>query len=165
MVNFKLTAIKPTKMPSGDEYAKAMQAAVLKSANLVQRDLQSTVATWSTKPKFSVTIEQSGGDYAVLATTDSDVYGYVDSGTRPHVIRPKRSRYLRFSSGYKVKTRPSIIGSQDGGSFGDDVFSRGVHHPGTKARQFTKVIATRRQKTTEQEISAAIAKVNRQQGD
>jgi len=161
MVSLKLQAIKPPKMPTGEEYAKAMQAAVQKSAGLVLRDLQSTVRTWKTKVVFDVTITEQNGNYSVVAGTDSDVYKYVDEGTRAHPIKPKRSKYLRFSSGYRAKTRPQIIGSQDGGRTGDDVFSKGVNHPGTKARQFTKVIVSRRQKTVEQEVSQAIAKVNR----
>ena len=163
MPTLKITALKPTKMPTGAEYAKAMQKAVQKAAALVLKDLEATTRTWRHKPPFDVTITQKGGDYSVTAGTDSEIYKFVDSGTKPHQIKPKRSKYLRFSSGFKAKTRPSIIGSQDGGSFGDAIYSKGVKHPGTKARQFTKVIATRRQKTVEQEISQAIAKIVRTQ--
>lgn len=161
MPTLKLTAIKPPKMPTGEQYVKAMQAAVLKSANLVQRDLQSTVASWSKKPKFTVSIEQNGDDYIVTASTDSEIYGYVDLGTRSHIIRPKRSRYLRFQSGYRSKGRTGVIGSQAGGSFGDAVFAKEVHHPGFAGRHWTVLIARRRQMTITQEVSQAISKINR----
>lgn len=42
----------------------------------------------------------------------------VNDGTRPHIIRPKRAKALRFRVGGKV------------------VFARIVHHPGTRARPF-----------------------------
>lgn len=50
----------------------------------------------------------------------SDVFyaPYVNDGTRPHVIRPKRARALRF-----------VVGGQV-------VFARVVQHPGTKANPF-----------------------------
>lgn len=161
MVSIKLEAIKPPKMPTGAEYAKAMQDAVQKSANLVKRDLESTVSSWTNKPKFNVSVESSGNDYVVNATTDSDVYGFVDSGTRPHIIKPVRSKYLRFSSGYKSKGRTGVIGSNPGGSFGDPVFAKQVNHPGFAGRHFTILIASRRQVTVNQEVSQAIAKINR----
>lgn len=158
---FKLTALKPGKMPTGEEYAKAMQDAVYKAAGLALKDLQSTVATWTTKPKFGIAIQKQGNDYIVTAGTSDMIYGYVNDGTPPHAIKPKRSKYLRFSSGYKAKTRVGIIGSNEGGSFGEDVFSKGVYHPGFIGRDFVGKIQKRRQVTTVQEISQAIAKVNR----
>lgn len=161
MVDFKLTAIKPPKMPTGEEYAKAMQDAVYKAAGLALSDLQATTQTWVHKPKFDVTITKDGGDYSVTAGTDDVIYGYVNDGTKPHEIKPKRSKYLHFQSGYKAKTTPGVIKSIPGGAFGNDVFSRGVYHPGFIGRKFDEAIAKRRQVTTEQEISQGIAKVNR----
>lgn len=43
---------------------------------------------------------------------------FPDSGTRAHVIRPKRGKVLVFESG------------------GETVFARVVHHPGNTARNF-----------------------------
>lgn len=45
-----------------------------------------------------------------------DVAGFNEYGTRPHVIRPKRGKALRFQTGGRV------------------VFARRVNHPGTPAR-------------------------------
>lgn len=163
MPTLKLQAIKPPKVPTGEEYAAAMKKAVDKSAALVLKDLSATTRTWKTKVAFDVTITQQGDDYSVTAGTDNQIYQWVNDGTKAHAIRPKRSRYLRFSSGYKAKTRVGIIGSVDGGSFGNDVFSRGVQHPGFIGRKFAEKIQQRRQVTTVQEISQGIAKVARQQ--
>lgn len=159
MVSLKIKALKTAALPTGDEYLAAIEKATYKSAGLLLRDFESTVRTWTHKPTFDVTITQAGGDYSVTAGTDDEIYGYVDGGTKPHVIRPKRSKYLRFSSGYKAKTRVGVIGSNDGGSFGDDVFSKGVYHPGFEGRKFAERIQKRRQTTIAQEISAGIAKV------
>lgn len=47
-----------------------------------------------------------------------DYARYVNDGTRPHVIRPKNAKVLRF-----------VVGGQV-------VFARVVHHPGTRANPF-----------------------------
>ncbi|MEW2127109.1 HK97 gp10 family phage protein [Streptomyces sp. NPDC007259] len=53
-------------------------------------------------------------------TIGSDVHyaPYVNDGTRPHVIRPKRAKALRFNVG------------------GRTVFAAVVNHPGTRANPF-----------------------------
>lgn len=43
---------------------------------------------------------------------------FVELGTKPHVIRPRRKKVLRFSAGGRV------------------VFTKYVNHPGTKAQPF-----------------------------
>jgi len=43
---------------------------------------------------------------------------FVNDGTRPHIIRPRRGRALRFVVGGRV------------------VYARVVHHPGTRAQPF-----------------------------
>lgn len=161
MPNISLKAISPKGLPKTKDFVQAIEKAVRNSAALTLRDLESTVKTWDTKVTFDVTITQSGNDYSVVAGTDSDVYKWVDSGTKPHTIKPKRSRYLRFLSGYRAKGRTGIIGSRAGGSYGDTVFSKGVNHPGFAGRRFTILIAKRRQKTIVQEIAQEIAKVTR----
>jgi phage gpG-like protein len=44
--------------------------------------------------------------------------GYVNDGTRPHVIRPRHKQALRFRVG------------------GRTVFAKEVHHPGTRAKPY-----------------------------
>jgi len=148
-------------MPTGKEYTQALEQSIYKTASLVQRDFQATTRTWTHKPKFDITITRQGNNYIVAAGTDDLIYLFVSEGTKPHVIRAKRSPYLVFQSGYRAKTRVGIIGSNEGGAFGDTVAAKSVKHPGTKARKFIQKIRERRQKTAEQEGSQAIAKVNR----
>jgi hypothetical protein len=50
--------------------------------------------------------------------SDVEYAPMVNDGTRPHIIRPKRAKALRFKVGGKT------------------VFARIVHHPGTRARPF-----------------------------
>jgi len=162
MTRLKLTAIVPQLVPQTAEYIKAMEQAVLKTMKLAQQDYESTQATWKHKAKFKLTEDHVHGNYRVTTGTNRvKPYLFVDEGTRPHIIMPKRSPYLAFASGYRAKTRVGIIGSQPGGAFGPTVFAAQVHHPGFPGRKFTITISKRRQVTLTQEVSHAIALVNR----
>ena len=61
--------------------------------------------TWTLRPRVTIEVNV---DYA----------SFVHDGTRPHVIRPRNARALRFMVGGQV------------------VYARVVHHPGTRARPF-----------------------------
>lgn len=166
MVSLKVTPITPKRsdLPSSKAYQQAIKKAVEKTARLVQRDLQSTTKTWNHKVKFEVVVDESGGDYAIVAGTDDKIYGYVNDGTEPHIIRAKNGGFLYFRGGYQTKTRPGFIGSYAGGrGSGDWVKQRVVLHPGTKPRRFNELIQKRRQATAVQEISQAVAKIARKQ--
>lgn len=55
---------------------------------------------------------------SVTVGSDVEYAAMVNDGTRPHVIRPRNARVLRFRVGGQV------------------VFARVVNHPGTRARPF-----------------------------
>lgn len=113
--------------------------------------------TWTHKPKFD--IERSNEYERIIATTD-EIFGYVEYGTRPHIIRPRNASRLRFQTGYKAKTSPNVIASRPGGKFGPTVFSREVKHPGTKPRHFSKAIKTKWQREWPRNLQRAIAAAN-----
>ncbi len=149
-MRIRIEAIRPRKSPVIDmkifeaEIAKALD----KTAKDVEADFKKTVRTWKTNVRFFVKTE--GGTLskramAIVVRTDSRIYAYVTFGTRPHRIRPKTARILRFQSGYRRKTSPSFIGSRQGGAYGGFVFAPGVNHPGTQARNFHGLIAARHQ--------------------
>lgn len=98
----------------------------------IQTDMRVTVQTWEHKPSFPI---GSPSDYRRIIATDDAVYAYVNDGTRPHRILPK-GKMLRFRTPFQSKTLPNQIMSRGGSVGSAEVFSRGVNHPGTKARQF-----------------------------
>src|SRR5262245_34610076 len=61
-------------------------------------------------------VRSAGGVPIVRVGTNVDYAQAVHDGTRPHIIRPRRARVLRFTSRGQV------------------VYARVVHHPGTRAR-------------------------------
>lgn len=142
-----------------------MEQATLKTMKLAQNDYESTQRTWVHKSQTVLIEDTLRSAYRVTTGIKSGknekIYGWVDEGTKAHVIMPKRSKYLAFSSGYSAKTRVGIIGSQAGGASGSPVFAAVVHHPGFPGRKFTITIAKRRQVTLTQEVSHAVAVINR----
>lgn len=107
-----------------------------------------TTSTWKNKPAINV---ESVGNKRIIRI-EGKIYGYVDKGTPPHPIYPRRARVLAWPGGFRAKTRPNVIGSSGGGSGGKMVFAKYVlKHPGTKARNFSVVIRERIEKRLEAE--------------
>ncbi len=121
--------------------------AVDQTANIVRDDFRKTVRTWDTKPRFIKRgpVQKTAGPEANVGT-DSEIYLFVDSGTKAHLIRPRNVGLLRFQSGYTAKTRVRVVGSRGGGPRGPFVTAKSVRHPGTKARKFADEISRRRVK-------------------
>ena len=163
MATIRANVIRPKKL---DE--KAMRAALLDGLKEVARDVDEdfakTYATWKRKPKFKTEVElrERGGRFQV--STDNEIYGYVDQGTKPHIIRPKRAQRLFFKGGYSAKTTPRVIGSNSGGASGPDVFANAVRHPGTKAREFAATLKEKYQRTFGKSMQQAMRRAAQKSG-
>lgn len=107
-------------------------------AKIARTALRSNTQGWSPAVNFTITGSFAQGQITV-GTSDLR-YKWVDEGTRPHVIRARRARALRFSAGRTPKTSPGrfIIGS--GNKFGAIVFRVQVHNPGIRPRHISKRI-------------------------
>jgi len=143
---FQFKAIKPKKLKI-DKIRMEILNALRAEGRDVTKEYEKTTASWRVKPKFETMIGLTRAEGAsVFVGTDDEIYGYVDQGTRPHVIRPRRARFLRFRTGYKAKTSPRKIGSGPGGASGPVRFAKIVHHPGTQPREFSPTIRKRRRR-------------------
>lgn len=135
---------KPSQRGLAPLVQEALAIAVRNEGKLIQRDFDATVRTWKHKPKFVVNLTER----SVSVGTDDKVYSYVDEGTPPHIIRPKRARSLRFyAGGFRAKTTPNNLYAQKGQTANQNLtYSQGVRHPGTEARHFTTLIKERSSK-------------------
>lgn len=125
----------------------------------IEDDFKKTARTWRTKVDWIlIQLYPSGNSLTGASGTNNKIYGYVSQGTKPHVIKPKRSKYLRFLSGYRAKTIAGRIGSNAGGAYGTDVYAQTVNHPGTKAREFEETVAAKYQKVIEKRMQEALNK-------
>jgi hypothetical protein len=150
----KLIPITPTKNPIPDSarMRRAVENALTALAKGAEVDFKVTTQTWKHKPVFKV--ESKPGERTV--GTDDRIYGYVDEGTAPHIITPKRSKRLVFMAGGRAKTRPRSISSGAGSPGSTKAFAKVVHHPGTEARDFSKTIAEKWRRQHEAIMQRAI---------
>jgi hypothetical protein len=99
-----------------------------------------TTATWKHQVKFEKLTQVGPKSVEVLVDTDDEIYKYVNEGTKAHDIIAKNAPTLAFPSLFTPKSQPGRQTSGAGSSGGPTVFTPYVHHPGTKARGFDKVI-------------------------
>ena len=138
--------IKPSRLKV-DAMRLELLNAMRKVGTDVKKDYEKTTKTWKHKPKFEVSVSLKPPGPTLIVETDDEIYGYVDKGTRPHLIFAgiytgrSSKRALAFPSKFGAKTRPGVIGSSAGSSGGPTVIRPYVQHPGTKARGFEEAIA------------------------
>lgn len=132
-----MSVIVPPKLEA-KRVIRALRNGMSNAARDVVADFKTTTATWKHQPEFKVT-EVSAAEWII--STDDKVWSMLDDGTKPHIIRPKRAKLLRFQWGgqgsYKAKTKPGYLGSSKGKVSGPIVFRKQVRHPGTKPRKWT----------------------------
>jgi hypothetical protein len=152
MPSVQITPIgKFTPLP---DLASIIRKEISKEIKAVRREYQITVRTWKRKPDFEVTETLEEAE----VSTDNPIYGYVDKGTKPHVIRPKQAKTLRFNTaGFVSKTVAGRLTPRQGRTAKPPTaYPVEVHHPGTEARGFSALIAKRSQRRLTQAINKAI---------
>lgn len=142
---------------------REIDAAINKTLERGKELFRRTVRTWNNPTVFYI-VKANKGTGAV--GTNEAIYEYVTRGTRPHLITPKRSKYLVFGQGtYRAVTTPGVLGSRrvgrglvGQGGVARPVFTKKVQHPGTKARGFEQLVAKQLQPVLERNVTAAIMK-------
>lgn len=133
------TYLKDLQQEMQRDYIQASRIAATRQAarlNLVTRK-------WKNKVTFSRVENRSRGviRQVILAEGSAKalaVFGYVDEGTEPHRIEPKKpGGRLIFNVPYQARTAPIAKENAGSGTSGNQVVSSyGVDHPGSKARLF-----------------------------
>lgn len=150
---FTLKPIKPKgRAPDAARIMAGVKQAMEKARDGALADFKKTTATWDHTVDFEAVPVPTG----YVIGTEDEVYGYVDAGTKPHIIAP-HGKALVFQGGYTAKTAVRVIGSTSGGASGAVIIRRkAVRHPGTKARAFSETIAKTWQTELPQIINEAI---------
>lgn len=112
----------------------------------IRKDFNSITNSWDHPVDVFVETDTRGGSFELLAGTDDKIFNWLEHGTRPHYIFPRRAKALRFLSGFRAKTAPGRMRSGQGGSFGNVLFRAWVKHPGIKPRNWMPKIAERAEK-------------------
>jgi hypothetical protein len=108
----------------------------------VVADFDDVTSDWETDVTFDARVEVQGGNIVIGIgpRRNSRIWRYVDEGTRAHAIRAKRGKFLEFRGGYSSRTAPGRAHVGTGHAYGPLTYRHEVWHPGTKARDFTKII-------------------------
>jgi len=148
-----------------DEIYKAIEQNAAVAQKGILKDYEATTSTWNHKVNFraELTINPNGA-VSITVDTDDEIYTFVHEGTKPHVIRPKAGKRLRFQGTYTAKTAPGVIQSRQGGASGEFIYSAGVNHPGTKARNFTKAIFNKWKPFFERQMERALSEGAKRSG-
>jgi hypothetical protein len=148
-------------VPAGLTDAATLQKIVTNQMRMVAKsvavDFIATTYTWKRRPDFvinEIDVE------TITIGTDNDIWKMIDVGTRPHVIRVKYAKALRFQWGgfgsYKAKTIPRQFRSNKGKISGPINYRKSVKHPGFVARDFTDAAAVKYQRLLPGIIQRAI---------
>lgn len=159
----KLKVLKPQTLKQKEMRLELLNG-LRKVARAVKKDYEATTATWTKPIEFEMIIALGKTKAEFLVGTDNEIYGYIDEGTKPHIIRPKKAKMLRFMAGSQPKTTPGILKSGSGAAGSTEVFSRGVMHPGTNARRFSEVINKKHKKAFKDEMHKSMARAREKSG-
>lgn len=110
-----------------------------KEVRNVQRELALPTRKWKHKVKFYERPVRG----AVEVGTDDPVYNMLDKGTKAHKIKVKKAKALRFNSVFRAKTKPDSLSSSAGKSAPPVAYAKSVQHPGTKPRNWKKLVIKR----------------------
>lgn len=120
------------------KFEQEIKAELKNQGQKVQKLYEQATSTWSHKPAFVVDVVEGG----VTVSTTDEIFGYVNLGTKPHIIRPKNAKILAFNAGgFVPKSRPRSLSAGGGSKGGTPVFAHEVHHPGNKPRNFDATVA------------------------
>lgn len=135
----KMTVIVPKRFLKLPEVLERVIENTLDgAAENVREDFLVTTQTWEHKPEFAIV--KKPGDRWI--GTDDKIYGILNEGARPHIIRAKNGPGLRFyATGFKPKSRVQQIVSRKGKAANKDFRTPVVvHHPGVEKRMWNRVI-------------------------
>ena len=84
----------------------------------------------------TIRLERVTNDSATTVVNGAGAY--LEYGTRPHIIRPRNARALRFPGAGVATTKGGRVTAAAARKLGNGAwaFAKVVHHPGTKAQPF-----------------------------
>lgn len=125
-------------IPPGVDMKRVIENTLHGRAKDVKIDFDVTTQTWSKRPEFHI-MKKSYKEFHVY--TGSDVYFWLNDGTKRHWVAPRKASALAFQGGYSAKSMVRAIASRAGGPHGSFGFSKGHYVDGIDARKWDEEIA------------------------
>lgn len=129
-----------------------------------------TTRFWKESPKWVVETKVTSSDWKLILKIKGSTllvkrWTYLDEGTRPHRIYPRRAKALRFTSGkYQAGSSPNQLFTSQPSIRGFTVYRKYVNHPGFAARNWSKLIKRETVKPLTSWMEAAMKKAARESG-
>lgn len=141
---------------------------------LVKTDFKQTTRTWKHKVKFETLVSLKPPGPTILIGTDDQVWNWLNEGTNvgkpPYPIfagiftGKSNKKALAFPSRFKPKTKRGTLRSRAGFKGGPTTVVPFVEHPGIKPREWTKLIAKKRQRWFQKQMERAMVDAARASG-
>lgn len=139
-----------------------LQAEMEKFAPFLVKDFEKTTVNWEgEKPTFTPVLRVEPGMLRLQIRVTGpqkgrDKWKWINAGTRPHKILPKRAKRLKFQTGYQAGSTPGKTFTTRHQATGEVVFSKGVNHPGNAPRNWSEIIVKENQRPFERWMTAAM---------
>lgn len=166
----KLKAILP-KMFRADDVIKTAQKETAKYGQYIKADLERLTAKWTgDKPEWVliITISADGMILEVKPRSSDDEgslkFLWIDRGTKAHDIYPVNADRLRFQTPYTAGSSPNSLFTIRASTGDQVVYANHVRHPGTKARNWSALVAKNHEKPFTRWVNAAVSKALRDTG-
>lgn len=139
------------------EWRKDMRRAASNTRKQIVRDYKRATRTWKTDLDIKVRQFARGDEIKFVTSVNNPIFRYVDKGTEPHIITPKRAPALIFKvNGFVPKTKPGRLTAKSGKQGKKTVAAQRVKHPGNEPRDITGRIAERAARKLGEEYDRAI---------
>lgn len=141
-----------------DSVDRHTKRAIEREQKKIVKALEQATGAWQRPVAFESNVDDDEG--ATISTEDNR-YKWVDEGTRPHVIRPRNARILRWLPGSNVRNeiarRQARADQRDAA-----VYAKEVNNPGIRPRSFTDNVMRRRKRYVYKAIENALDDVLRE---
>lgn len=115
-----------------------INVALIETSDSIKKDIKADTSFGGEKLRNSFnTIKTGAYKFKIMSKSPHGVF--IEEGTRPHVIRPRFKKCLRFVS-----------------RSGDIVFAKKVNHPGNKAYRFFSRALTKANGTFKRKLQTAL---------
>ena len=139
---------------------RLLRNAVRRYGRVIQKDMEQLTSTWDDQPVYKVSTHVTArvpSPSVEVYTTDKR-WKWIDKGTKPHAIwagaytGKSKAKTLAFPSIFSPKSRPNKLRAYRGKRGGPTVFRPYVEHPGTKPRNWTRLLEKRHSKRFRREM-------------
>ena len=151
---------------------RVLRNAVRRYGRLIEKDMRQLTSTWDEQPvyKTATHVTARTPSPSVEVYTTDQRWKWVDKGTKPHAIWAgyytgrSRSKTLAFPSIFSPKSRPNKLRAYKGRSGGPIVHTPYVEHPGTQARNWTKLLEKKHEKRFKKAMQTAMVEAGKASG-